>query len=97
MRKNSIFLLGKPRAGHFLTTPCVLRDSRLWPMQPIRTKLAIPKEKCRTPQQKYLIAWYPSPFNLQDQLSKIPCCTEDSGWLLSPPHPRVLLHLGDLS
>lgn len=27
----------------------------------------------------------------------IPCHTKDSGWLLSTAHPRVLLHLGNLS
>lgn len=66
-------------------------------MEPVRTKLAIPKEKCRTPQQNCSIPtnWYPNPSKLQEQLSEMPCCA--TGWLLSPAHPRLLLHLGDLS
>lgn len=66
-------------------------------MEPVRTKLAIPKEKCRTPQQNCSIPtnWYPNPSKLHEQLSEMPCCA--TGWLLSPAHPRLLLHLGDLS
>lgn len=59
--------------------------------------MSIPPKKCRTPQQKYLIPLDLSPSKLQDQLSETPCCSEGSGWLLFPAHPRVLLHLGDPS
>lgn len=64
-------------------------------MQPVRTKLAMPKDKCRTPQQKYFISWDLSPSKLQDQLSETMLLshTEDAGWLLSPAHPSILLCL----